>query len=192
MDASQAYEHHAHTFLAGRDASGIGTRVIERWCRTLPAGATVIELACGGGYPVTRVLREAGLRVWAVDSSPTLLATFAQRFPEIPVQCAKVQESDFFGRRFDAALAVGLIFLLPEAEQVALLARVAQCLEPGGRFLFMAPVEQGAWLDLNTGMGCRSLGQAAYEGHLSDAGFRVVATFVDKGGNHYYDAQRVR
>ena len=25
-----------------------------------------------------------------------------------------------------------------------------------------------------------------------DAGFRVVATFVDKGANHYYDAQRVR
>ena len=191
-DAAHAYEHHAHAFLAGRDVSGIGARVIRDWCATLPPGATLIELACGGGYPVTRVLREAGLRVWAVDSSPTLLATFALRFPEIPVQCAKVQTSDFFGRTFDAAIAVGLIFLLPEAEQVALIARVAQILEPGGRFLFMAPVEQGEWQDLNTGLGCRSLGQAAYEGHLSDAGFRVVATFVDKGANHYYDAQRVR
>ena len=105
-DAAHAYEHHAHAFLAGRDASGIGARVIRDWCAMLPPGATLIELACGGGYPVTRVLREAGLGVWAVDSSPTLLATFAQRFPEIPVQCAKVQESDFFGRRFDAALAV--------------------------------------------------------------------------------------
>lgn len=191
MDAAVAYEHNAHTFLAGRDSSRIGARIVADWARSLKPGATLIELACGGGYPITQALQGLGLTMWAVDASPTLLATFSRRFPEIPVQCAKVQDCDFFGQTFDAALAVGLIFLLPEAEQRALLVRVAEILAPGGRFLFMAPVETGSWADLNTGLTCSSPGQAVYGQWLAEAGFRLREIFVDKGANHYYDAERL-
>lgn len=191
MDSAEAYEICAHEFLQGRDPSPIGARVVDQWARSLPRGATVIELACGGGYPISRVLAAAGLKIWAVDSSPTLVAKFQSRFPKIPVQCARVQESDFFGRNYDGAIAIGLLFLLSESDQIDLISRVAELLVPKGRFLFTAPIQVGTWNDLNTGLECSSLGQERYGELLRDAGFRVVSTYVDKGENNYYDAEKI-
>lgn len=189
MDSAQAYEIYAHEFLRIRDSSPVGTKIADQWSRTLRSGANVIELACGGGYPITRVLETAGLQLWAVDSSPTLVAAFRSRFPNIPVQSAKVQESNFFGRKYDGAIAIGLVFLLSETDQATLISQVAQILVPGGRFLFTAPTQIGTWKDLNTGHECKSLGHERYEELLSIAGLRVVATYTDAGANHYYDAK---
>jgi SAM-dependent methyltransferase len=191
MDSAKAYEDHAHEFLRGRDTSPIGACVVDQWARTLRRGATVIELACGGGYPITRVLNAAGLQLWALDSSPTLVAKFRSRFPTIPVQCARVQGSNFFDRAYEAVIAIGLIFLLAESDQATLISRVSKILEPEGRFLFTAPIEEGDWIDINTGLECRSLGQANYGKYLRQAGFRVVATFGDEGANNYYDVERI-
>lgn len=191
MDSSKAYEAHAHEYLRGRDTSPIGTQVVDRWSRTLRKGATVIELACGGGYPITRVLSAAGLQLWAVESSPTLAAEFRSRFPAIPVQCARVQESDFFGRTYEGAIAIGLIFLLSEQEQANLIYRVSAILEPGGRFLFMAPIQIGAWKDMNTGLECTSLGQERYAELLRNVGLYVVATHRDVGANNYFDTEKI-
>ncbi len=186
------YEIHAHAFLQARDPSAIGTGVLQRWAGALKPGSEVLELACGGGLPVTRELQSAGLRVWAIDASATLVAAFHSRFPDIPVQCATVQASDFFARRFDAVVAVGLMFLLPEAEQAALLANVAATLNDGGRFLFTAPLETCSWQDTLTGQACCSLGRQRYEECFSECGLQLVSTFSDEGGNNHYDALRVR
>lgn len=192
MDSADAYEANAQEFLRGRDASQIGTQVVDQWCRALPNGATTIELACGGGYPITRVLQAAGLQIWAIDSSHTLVAEFRSRFPSIPVQCARVQESDFFGRHYQAAIAIGLIFLLPEQEQAELISRVSEILELGGRFLFTAPLQIGTWKDMNTGIESWSLGQARYEELLRNVGLHVVAKYEDVGQNNYYDVEKIR
>jgi SAM-dependent methyltransferase len=189
-DPAVEYEARAQEFLRARDASMIGSQVVAQWASTLAKGASVIELGCGGGYPITRALHAAGLRLWAIDSSPTLVAEFERRFPSVPVKCAKAQDSDFFGRTYDAAIAAGLMFLLPEQEQLALIGRVANILAPGGRFLFTAPIEAGSWTDINTGIPCLSLGRARYEACLQRAGFRVAATLIDQGENNYYDAER--
>lgn len=189
MDSSNAYETHAQTFLDGRDQSLIGSQVVETWGRTLRSDAAVVELGCGGGYPITRALQATGLKLWAVDSSPTLVSVFQGRFPDIPIECAKVQESVFFHRTFDAALAIGLLFLLPEEDQLSLIKKVARILNPGGRFLFTAPIEIGSWTDLNTGITCQSLGQARYEACLHASGFKVISTLSDKGDNNYYDTE---
>lgn len=192
MDSAEAYEAHAREFLLGRDRSPIGAVVVDQWSRTLRKGAEVIELACGGGYPITRVLQTAGLDLWAVDSSPTLVAEFRSRFPTIPVQCARVQERDFFGREYEGAIAIGLLFLLSEMDQAALISRVSKILVSGGRFLFTAPIQYGIWHDLNTGLECTSLGQSRYQELLRNSGFRVLATYTDKGENNYYDVEMVR
>jgi cyclopropane fatty-acyl-phospholipid synthase-like methyltransferase len=192
MDSAKAYETHAQEFLRGRDRSPIGANVVEQWTRSLRKGASVIELACGGGYPITRVLHAAGLNLWAIDSSPTLVAEFQSRFPTIPVHCAKVQESEFFGRKFEGAIAIGLIFLLTEQEQANLIHRVSEILEPGGRFLFTAPIQTGTWNDLNTGLKCISLGQEHYVDLLNKEGLRVVANYKDVGENEYYNAENIR
>jgi SAM-dependent methyltransferase len=190
MDSATAYEARAREFLRGRDRSPIGAQVVADWARTLRSGASVLEVGCGGGYPVTTALAAAGLQLWAIDSSPTLAAEFQSRFPSIPIQCARVQDSDFFGREFDGVVASGLLFLLPETDQASLISRIAKALVPGGRFLFTAPTQIATWKDMNTGLECTSLGLDRYETLLRKAGLRVVGTHVDEGDNNYYDAQK--
>jgi SAM-dependent methyltransferase len=191
MKSASAYEMHALSFLAARDKSLIGAHVVARWARELPVGTDVIEIACGGGYPVTRVLVDSGVDLWAIDASPTLLERFRLRFPNVPTQCSLALECDYFGKKFGAAVSIGLLFLLEESEQVAFLRRVSEILVPGGRFLFTAPIEIGTWRDTGTGHECRSLGRARYVQTLENAGFCVIGTHVDEGKNNHYDAQKV-
>jgi cyclopropane fatty-acyl-phospholipid synthase-like methyltransferase len=191
-DSASAYEKHARAFLGARDDTTTGADVVKRWARSMSLGTEVLEIGCGGGFPVTRVLVDAGLKLWAVDSSPTLLAEFRARFPEIPVECARALECSYFERKFGAVISIGLVFLLNADEQAALLRRVSELIVPGGRLLFTAPLQKGKWADTTTGHECRSLGREQYESILADAGFRVVATYEDEGRNNYYEAERVQ
>lgn len=190
-EVSSAYEKHARQFLKCRDASTVGIETAGRWARSLRPGARVIEIACGGGIPVTRTLVDAGLKVWAIDSAPSILAVFKNRFPDIPAQCATVLESDFFQRKYDAAISIGLIFLLGENDQISMLGRVSEILHPGASFLFTAPIEIGTWADVITGHECMSLGRDAYESALEQSGFRVVDRYQDSGKNNYYETEKV-
>ncbi len=187
----EAYESKALAFLSARDKSAVGSKVVQRWSQGFSENASVIELACGGGMPITHVLHEAGLKLWAVDSSPTLLATFRSRFPDIPVQCACVQDADFFHQTYDGVIAIGLIFLLPEPDQIDLISNVADLLLPGGKFLFTAPIEKASWVDINTGVRCTSMGKLAYVNTLREVGLIATSTVLDVGENNYYDTTKI-
>jgi SAM-dependent methyltransferase len=119
---------------------------------------------------VSQVLMEAGVALYAVDSSPTLLRAFRQRFPAAEAECGAAEASTFFDRQFDGVVAVGLLFLLEPGAQRIVLAKVADALAPGGRCLFTAPRETATWRDAMTGRESRSLGVAEYEGLLRGRG----------------------
>ena len=191
IDAGRFYEMQALKYLDVRDRSRVGGELVERWARSLPFGTPVVEIACGGGYPITQVLVDSGLAVWAIDTSPTLLRQFRLRFPTIPTQCASALDSNYFGRTFEAVISIGLMSFLREDEQLALLHRVSEILEPGGHFLFTAPVETGTWQDVATGLECWSLGRIGYTRALQHVGFRVIRTHVDEGEYNYYEAQKI-
>ena len=194
-DASNGYEGVAAEFLAGRGrapSTAVGAREVRNWARTLPSGATVIDLGCGSGLPITKVLVGEGLNVYGIDASPSLVNAFQHNFPEIPIACESVQDSLFFNRLFDGVIAWGLIFLLLPEDQRRLIQRVAKILVPGGRFLFTSSpeVEPLVWNDAMTGLESRSLGPVEYRKLLSEAGLRVTSEYEDIGENHYYDTRK--
>jgi SAM-dependent methyltransferase len=135
-------------------------------------------------------LIDEGFVICGIDASPTLTATFRSRFPHAHVACETVEGSSFFGRTFDAVLAVGLIFLLPADAQRDLIRRVAQALKPGGRFLFTSPADDCTWTDVLTGRRSRSLGTEDYKVILGGAGLALLSEYLDEGDNHYYDARK--
>lgn len=189
-DRSNGYERIAAEFLAGRgspQSSGIGARHVRAWARRLKPGATVLELGCGSGLPITTVLVEEGLDVHAVDASPTLGAAFQRNFPGIPILCEPAESSHLFDRSFDAVLAWGLMFLLPTSAQEALLARMCEVLTKGGRLLFTSPPDPITWSDAMTGLRSQSLGRLEYVRLLVAAGITVELEYEDEGENHYYD-----
>jgi 2-polyprenyl-3-methyl-5-hydroxy-6-metoxy-1,4-benzoquinol methylase len=195
VDRSNGYEGVAREFLTGRggpQSSRIGATSIREWARQLTPGVTVLDLGCGSGIPTTETLIDEGLSVHAVDAAPSFVEAFQRRFPNVPVVCEPVEDSSFFGRRFDAVLAWGLIFLLESSTQEALIRRFADALKPEGRLLFTSPPQAITWNDAMTGQESRSLGAEAYRRLLAEAGFTVLDEYEDEGENHYYDAIRNR
>jgi len=49
---------------------------VRDWARTLPRGAAVIDLGCGSGLPITKVLVSEDLNVYAIDASPSLVEAY--------------------------------------------------------------------------------------------------------------------
>lgn len=192
-DKSNGYEEVASVFIAGRGrtSSGIGASVVADWCQTLPGGATILDLGCGTGVPISQVLIERGFKVYGVDASPTMVAAFHARFPSVPVECAAVEESAFFGRTFEGVVAWGLFFLLDAGVQCRLVAKVAGVLPSGGKFLFTAPSQSCSWADAMTGRTSISLGYEAYRNALEAEGMSLVGTLIDDGENHYYFVQKM-
>jgi len=187
-DPSNGYERIAAHFLRARNPR-IGPATVLEWSATLRARCSILELGCGHGV-VSQVLIEAGFALYGVDASPTLAAAFRERFPGVPVECAAAEDSAFFGRIFDAAIAWGLLFLLAPETQARVISKIAGALDAGGSFLFTAPREPVTWQDSLTGCDSVSLGYAAYERILRDAGLTLLAEQTDKGENYYYLASR--
>lgn len=190
-DPSNGYEAIAATFIAGRGspktrAIAVGVPIVRSWAATLPPGGAVLDLGCGPGDPITHVLIDAGLSPYGVDASPTMVAAFRERFPDVPVECNSVENSNFFGRTFDGVIAWGLIFLLEPEVQADLIRKVANVLVPGGRFAFTAPRLACTWNDAMTGLPSVSLAPEDYRLLIETAGLRVVDEPEDEGDNHYY------
>ena len=119
-----------------------------------------------------------------------MIRAFQERFPQAAAECGAVEESTFFDRTFDGAVAWGLIFLLPADVQALVIAKVAEALKPGGRFLLTSTREAARWKDGMTDEESVSLGAEAYEAMLLAQGLAVTGHAVDEGENYYYFCEK--
>ncbi|WP_427451814.1 class I SAM-dependent methyltransferase [Litorimonas sp. WD9-15] len=188
-DRSHGWDAIAEDFMRLRSDAGVST--VRNWAHGLGEGTTVLDIGCGHGLPLTPVLVSAGLSVSAIDASPKMVAAYRQAFPAIPIACEPVEDSRFFDKKFDAILAIGLIFLLPEHAQRQFIDQVAKHLNPKGWFLFSAPRQICEWKDLQTGRASSSLGIEAYRACLAESGLAVIATDEDEGGSFYVSARKI-
>jgi SAM-dependent methyltransferase len=180
-DESNGYEQVADIYSKSR--SNIGSSAVRSWAQSFHKGAGILDLACGTGFPVTQLLLNEGLNVYALDASPSMIAIYRNNFPGIPTACEPVERSTFFNRTFDGIIAIGLIFLLPEETQRTLLTQLTTILNPGGKLLFTSPYQKITWTDVLTGHPSRSLGATEYRSLLS-----IKEEFTDEGENYYFSA----
>jgi cyclopropane fatty-acyl-phospholipid synthase-like methyltransferase len=156
LDPSNGYEAAAARYMASR--SRIGAAEVRGWAQSLPPGASVLDVGCGHGVPITETLLAAGCNVHALDASPSMVSAYRERFPDVPVACEAADTSSFFDRHYDGIVAWGLMFLLTPAAQGRLITNVSLALMPGGAFLFTAPSQSCTWTDVLTGQLSTSLG----------------------------------
>src|SRR5262245_50758657 len=185
------YDLIADWYASARN-SDIGLPELTALVSSLPPGAAVLDIGCGTGIPLTTALVDAGCDVVAIDSSEKMLAHFRRNLPDVSVKCAAIQTCDLDPRRFDAALAWGVIFHLTPEEQLAAFAKVASVLKPGGRFLFTSG-------DMNGSIGGEMNGVTfpyfsfdveGYRQLLAEHGLTLVDVHKDRGDNTYYLAER--
>ncbi len=134
-DGSNGYEAVANIYIAGRGTrsrvgDSVGAAVVKAWADAFPPGATVLDHGSGPGEPSTRILQEADLTTYAVEASPTMVAAFRERFPDVPIERSTVEASEFFNQTFGGVLAWGLLFLLNPTSQALVIEKVARALAP--------------------------------------------------------------
>jgi 2-polyprenyl-3-methyl-5-hydroxy-6-metoxy-1,4-benzoquinol methylase len=185
-DFSNGWEAVAHDLIAFRGDTGLTT--VMEWATSLPKGGSIIDIGCGSGEPMSSALVGMGFQVAGIDASPTLAAAYRRRFQGALIACEPAERSTFFGRQFNAAIAIGLLFLLGDNAQRVLIHNVAAALRPQGRFLFSAPKQPCTWQDLLTDRLSTSLGAAEYRRVLAGVGMEIVGEYTDEGDNYYYDA----
>ena len=114
-------------------------------------GGDVLELGVGSGR-VALALAGAGIEVWAIDSSPAMLARASEHAGEelahrLHLRCADMRDFDL-GRTFEFIYAAFGTWhhLLTPSDQAACLRCVHAHLSPGGLFAFdVRPFETADW-----------------------------------------------
>jgi 2-polyprenyl-3-methyl-5-hydroxy-6-metoxy-1,4-benzoquinol methylase len=190
-DQSNGYDAIAGEFLRLREPSGVGESVVRDWARRLPTSASVLDLGCGSGVPISQCLVDEGFDVSGIDASPRMVEEYRRRFPHARVACESVEQSTFFDLTFDGVVAWGLVFLLPADAQIELIHKLGTVVNTGGRVLFTAPSPPCSWADAQTGRLSLSLGAGMYKDCLRSAGLSLVNEIEDSGQNHYYDSVKL-
>jgi ubiquinone/menaquinone biosynthesis C-methylase UbiE len=137
------YDRVAERYLATKEANDPATlAALEELTRNLPSAASVLDLGCGAGVPVTCWLAQR-FAVTGVDVSAGQLGLAHRHVPSAKLVKADMTELSFEPESFDAVLAFHSIIHVPRAEHPALLGRIHRWLRPGGPFF--ATWALGAW-----------------------------------------------
>jgi predicted TPR repeat methyltransferase len=169
---------------------------IERFLARLAAGASVLDLGCGGGAPVALHMAAHGFHVTGVDSSPTLISLCRTRMPDQEWVVADMR-SLALGRRFDAILAWDSFFHLGQDDQRRMFRIFAAHSGAGGVLMFNAGFAQGEAVGSYRGdpLYHASLDPAEYAALLAGAGFEVLEHSRGEpaqGGRIFWLARAVR
>jgi len=170
--------------------------VIRSFAQNLQTAATVLDIGCGNGSPITSTLLKLGLSPYGIDSSIKMVNDFRKKLPGVSVQHSDVLNSDFFNRSFDAIVGYGFMFHLSPAQQNLLLKKVAHHLEPGGYLLFNSGDEDGSKLpapECNGGerIMMYSMSCANYETTLQRNGLALTSNYIEEEfGSTIYIAQK--
>lgn len=94
----------------------------------------VLDLGCGAGIPLTRMLAES-FDVTGVDISSRQIELARQNVPNARFVNADFSAIEFAGGRFDAAVASHSFIHVPRADHEPLFRKIARWLKPGGLLL---------------------------------------------------------
>jgi len=100
------------------------------------SGERVLDLGCGTGHLTAEIgdaVGESG-SVVGIDQSPEMVASASETYPDLQFAVADAREYDPESR-FDAVFSNAALHWIPGADQPAVAERVAETLEPGGRFV---------------------------------------------------------
>jgi SAM-dependent methyltransferase len=184
-DIADAYDAITEWYAQVRSPT-MGLLYVDRLCERLPDGASVLDVGCGMGLPLTRHLVDRGFRVHGLDISPRMIEKAKQNVPEAHFEVADIV-SWTSARTFDGVLAWDCLFHLQPQEHVPALQTLHDALVPGGTGLFTVGGKEGEICSTMSGREFyhSSLSAEAYTDALRAIGFNVLAFERDQPGEEH-------
>ena len=155
---------------------------LDRFVADLPAGASILDVGCGSGWPIGAALLERGHQVTGVDASPGLIAHAQTTLPKGVWSVADMRDA-FPPGPFDGVLAWHSLFYLSPDDQKKVLPKLAASVAEGGRLMFTSGPAYGETIGQWRGEPVyhASLDPEAYRALLADAGLRVEYDGAESG-----------
>ena len=145
----------------------------------LDDGDAVLDVGCGAGVPIAKLLA-ARYRVTGVDVSSEMVLRARRNVPSGSFLCADTMTVSLPPSSFDVVVALYSVFHLPRAEHQGLFRRVHRWLKPGGYFLCtLSHGSEGGYTEedfFGATMYWSNYGLTEYVEILNEVGFAVLKT----------------
>jgi SAM-dependent methyltransferase len=130
----RGYDDISHTYRVDGAGGAHAEDEYRPWLEHVPRGR-VLDLGCGNGDPVARLLAERGDDVVGVDISEVQVERARALVPSASFVEADLAAFDTDAASFDAVVSFYALIHVPRDDQRALYRRVGRWLRPGGRLV---------------------------------------------------------
>ncbi len=170
------YQRHAAVWDRLRSPGSLFEKPwLDRFLKLIPAGASILDLGCGAGLPISGYLIRQGYAVTGVDSSSPLIELCRTRFPQEEWIVADMRTLDL-GRQFAGIIAWHSFFHLSPEDQRTMFPIFARHAGPRTALMFTSGPQHGSVLGEFEGepLYHGSLDPSEYIVLLEQIGFTVV------------------
>jgi 2-polyprenyl-3-methyl-5-hydroxy-6-metoxy-1,4-benzoquinol methylase len=183
----QGYDHVAEGYLRWvQNQQSPRERYTDKVLENAPASPHILELGCGSGLPITRMLLDRGAQVVANDISTKQVEMARVQCPEATLIPGDMTALSFKPESFDGVISFYAIFHLPRAEQKAMLSNICSWLKPGGMFVCNFATKDAEVIQaefLGHGMFWSSYGVEDSKAMVKDVGFELIESEVLEAGD---------
>jgi len=185
----QTYDSIAEWYLQwvkGQSNRSPREQYTEKVLENAPTSPRVLELGCGPGIPITRMLLDRGAQVVANDISARQLSMAKERCPQATFVPGDMAALSFEDGSFDGVISFFTVFHLPRGEQKDMLTKISSWLKPGGMFVFnLATIDEEEIYGefLGHGMFWSSYSVEDSKAMVTDVGLEVVDAEVVEAGD---------
>jgi 2-polyprenyl-3-methyl-5-hydroxy-6-metoxy-1,4-benzoquinol methylase len=184
----KGYDKIAQTYHDQRDRFK-SDDILQSYVVLLPSGGDVLDVGCGAGVPVARVLVDAGFNVTGIDISTSMLELARMHVPEATFYKMDMRELSPDLGQFDGISAFYSLFHTPKEKHANIIAGFYQRLRKNGILMFCTGTQ--AWEGVEKFHGSAMYwshpDSEATRQHVVDAGFELLmAEIREYGGEKQY------
>ncbi|MFQ5648291.1 MAG: class I SAM-dependent methyltransferase [Candidatus Aenigmatarchaeota archaeon] len=137
----EGYRKIARKYHGKRLRSKKGLGLLKRLVKRMPQKGRVLDVGCGGGYPVSRFFADLGYGVTGIDLSSEMLKIAKKTVPKARFYKRDMTKLDFPARTFDIIVAFYSIIHVPRKHHRKIISNFYRMLKPRGAILICMGLE---------------------------------------------------